>query len=230
MGERLVTGATEVRPGPTTMSGPRAIPATIAPWAGIVGAISITLGSVVTALAYSGSEGEPYSPLSHWVSELGQLGVSSLAMAFNVSLMISGACLAVFMLGLAASRTGWLRYIYGPVGVISGIAGTFVGIAPMNFIDTHTIAAQAFFNLGWIAVGLASIDFTRRPEARFPRWLSTLGGVTVLAFISFLIAFGQLDTSTGHPPFRLVVTLEWLVLAGIMTWVLLASWRWLRAP
>lgn len=202
--------------------------ATAAPVAGLVGSLAITGASVMSALAYTGTEGEAYSPLNHWVSELGELDVSSLAAVFNVGLMIGGACLAIFMLGLAASRSGRLRFLYGPIGAMSGIAGIFVGVAPMNYVGAHTIAAQTFFNLGWIAVGLASIDFLRHPEVRFPRWLSALGGLTVMAFVSFLILYYQPDTTTGHPPFRLVVTLEWLVLAGIVAWVFVASWRWLR--
>lgn len=229
MGERLVSGATNVQEGSLATSGPRAILAMLAPWAGLVGSVTFAFGSVVAALAYSGSEAEPYSPLNHWVSELGQLGVSSLAMVFNIGLMVGGACLAIFMIGLASSRTGRLRYVYGLVGAISGIAGIFVGIAPMNYVGPHTIAAQTFFNLGWIAIALASIDFVRHPEARFPRWLSAVGGLAVVAFVSFLIVFYQPDATTGHPPFRLVTTLEWLVLGAIMVWVFLASWRWLRA-
>ena len=160
-----------------------ALLARIAPWAGLFGAIAITSGSILAALVYRGTDGKSYSPLNHWVSELGQLGVSALAVFFNGALMLGGACLAIFMLGLAASRTGRLRYAYGPVGAISGIAGIFVGIQPMNYIGPHTIAAQTFFNLGWICVALASLDFIRRPESRFPRWLSVLGFVTVVAFI-----------------------------------------------
>jgi hypothetical membrane protein len=219
---------TEARSRGISSRGWRSLLATIAPVAGIVGALAITAGSVISALAYKGTEGEAFSPLNHWVSELGQLGVSSLAGVFNVGLMVGGTCLALFMVGLAASRPGRLRYLYGPIGAISGIAGIFVGVAPMNYVGPHAIAAQTFFNLGWIAVGLASIDFLRRPDPRFPRWLSSLGGLTVLAFISFLIVFYQPDTTTGHPPFRLVMTLEWLVLALIIGWVFLTSWRWLR--
>lgn len=229
MGEQLVSGATGAGSRGHFIERPRAALVAFGPVAGMVGALAITFGSVAAALAYRGSEGEAYSPLNHWISELGQLGVSSLAMIFNVGLMVGGACLALFMLGLAASRTGRLRYAFGPIGAISGIAGIFVGIAPMNYIGPHTIAAQTFFNLGWIAVGLASIDFLRHPDPRFPRGLSLLGGLTVAAFISFLIVFYQPDTTTGHPPFRLVMTLEWLVLAGMIAWVFLASWRWLRA-
>lgn len=224
----MVSGATGVRTVGVTRRGWRSLLGTISPLAGIVGAVAISGASLISALAYRGTEGEPFSPLNHWVSELGQLGVSSLAAVFNVALMIGGACLAIFMLGLAASRSGRLRYVYGPVGAISGIAGIFVGVAPMNYTGPHTIAAQTFFNLGWIAVGLASVDFLRRPDVRFPRWLSALGGLTVVAFIYFLIVFYQPDTTTGHPPFRLVMTLEWLVLAGIIVWVFAASWRWLR--
>ena len=104
----------------------------LAIWAGLIGASVIAIGSVVTALAYTGSKGQSYSPLNHFVSELGQLSVSRLAVVFNTSLIVGGVCFVVFILGLAAAGQGWLRYVYGLVGVIAGIGGALVGVFPMD--------------------------------------------------------------------------------------------------
>ena len=104
----------------------------LAIWAGLIGSSVIAIGSVVTALAYTGSKGQSYSPLNHFVSELGQLSVSRLAVVFNTSLIVGGVCFVVFILGLAAAGQGWLRYVYGLVGVIAGIFGALVGVFPMD--------------------------------------------------------------------------------------------------
>jgi hypothetical membrane protein len=211
--------------------------ARVAAWAGLVGVAAITGSSVVAALAYSGTSGEPFSPLNHWVSELGEVGVSELAWVFNVGLMVGGTCFVVFMLGLAATRTGWLRFGYGLIGAVTGVAGSLVGVFPMNVIGAHQLAAFAFFNLGWIAVGIASVDFVRRPEARFPRWLAVLGVLTVAAFIAFMQSlrtdpsFGEdvLAAPIDRPGIWMVTALEWAVIIGILAWTLAASVTWLRA-
>ncbi len=172
---------------------------------GLTGPIVMGMASLITALAYRGIADEGYSPFNHWVSELGEIGVSQLAGVFNVGLMVGGACFVVLMIGLGWLRGGRLARLYVGVGVVAGIAGLFVGIFPMNQIGPHTIAAQGFFNLGWIAVALASFDFVRRRDRRFPRWLSVLGAATVLAFLAFLVAFyGYAHTRSGcRPTFHL---------------------------
>ena len=80
----------------------------VAAWAGLIGVTAISLGSIATAIVYSGKQGEAFNPLNHWVSELGEVGVSDLASVFNVSLIVGGVCFVVFMIGLAATRGGLL--------------------------------------------------------------------------------------------------------------------------
>jgi hypothetical membrane protein len=204
--------------------------------AGILGASVIAVGSVVTAAVYRGADGEPYNPLNHFVSELGELANSELAPVFNLSLIVGGVCFAVFMSGLAASRPGKLRLVAGAVGVVAGIGGSFVGVYPMDQLSRHSLAAMTFFNLGWIAVGMASLDFVIHPDPRFPRPLAVLGAATVAAFIGFLREVGANTTASGglatpdpRPPVWALTTLEWLTIAGIVGWVLLVGAGWLRA-
>jgi hypothetical membrane protein len=207
----------------------------LAACAGIVGATVIGVGSIATALAYRGADGRPYSPLNQFVSELGELAQSELARVFNLSLIVGGICFVVFMTGLAVSRPGILRTIAGGVGIAAGIGGAFVGIFPMDYPEQHIVAASTFFNLGWIAVGLASLDFVVRRDPRFPRWVALVGFATVAAFLAFLRELGA-ATSAGDlavpdtlPAVWAVPTLEWLTIVGIVGWVLLVGASWLRA-
>jgi hypothetical membrane protein len=208
----------------------------LAACAGIVGAGAIGVGSVVAAVAYRGSDGEPYSPLNHYVSELGELAHSELARAFNLSLIAGGVCFAVFMSGLAASRPGRLRLLAGCVGVVAGIGGSFVGVFPMDHLRQHSFAAMTFFNLGWIAVGLASLDFVVHRDPRFPRGLAIVGLATVAAFIGFLRELDANTTASGgvvspeiRPEVWALPTLEWLTIIGIVGWVMLVGASWLSA-
>lgn len=203
--------------------------------AGIVGAFVIVVGSLITAIAYRGAGGASYSPLSHFVSELGELAQSELAGVFNVSLIVGGVCFAVFMLGLAAGRPGLLRLLGGAVGLVAGLGGAFVGVFPTDFGVLHGLAATAFFNFGWIAIALASVDFVVRRDRRFPRGLAVLGFVAVVAFIAFLREVG-VNTSAGllivpevRPDVWALPTLEWLTIVGIVGWVLSVSVSWLWA-
>lgn len=201
------------------------------PAVGVVGSAFFMLASVVAALAYSGTTGEGFSPLNHWVSELGELGVSSLAFVFNVGLVVGGLALALFMAALGVLRRTRLAWLYLPIGVVAGVSGALVGIFPMNNRGIHIMVALGFFVLGWIAVGLASLDIWRRPDPRFARWLPALGAITVALFLAFLSVYiPYLYTGTGddRPAISIATTLEWLVLFGIIGWVLAASYTWWR--
>ncbi|MHB8891431.1 MAG: DUF998 domain-containing protein [Candidatus Limnocylindrales bacterium] len=212
------------------------VPARIGSAAAILGAGAIAVGSVVTAVPYSGAAGEAYSPLNHWVSELGQPGVSDLALVFDVSLIVGGICFAVLMLGLLGAVPGRLRFAFAPIGVVAGLGGMFVGIFPMNISPQHGLAAMTFFNLGWIAVGLASIAILLRRDPRFPRWLALVGAMTVACFIAFLVALrvdpiltiGQLGAPAVRPALWVVAALEWAVIVGILAWTFLVGLCWRR--
>jgi hypothetical membrane protein len=203
----------------------------IAPFAGLIGGAVLAITSIVTAIAYEGRAGEGYSPFNHFVSELGEVGVSSLATVFNIGLMIAGPCFVLFMVGLALSRSGGIRYAYGILGGISGFAGFFVGIFPMNDGTIHGVVAGTFFGLAWIAIGLASLDFVLDREPRFPWWLAILGGVTVLVSVAFLLVLAGegLGVPSPRPGFLAVTSLEWLVVISVIAWVLATSITWLRA-
>jgi hypothetical membrane protein len=205
----------------------------IGPAAGILGSVVFVLCSLVAAVVYSGTAGEGFSPLNHWFSELGEMGVSQLATLFNIGLFVSGLCLAIFLAALGSLRRGRIGWLYAIIGIIAGVGGAFVGVFPMNSRGPHIVAALTFFVLGWVAVALASYDIWRRPDSRFPRWLPWLGALNVLTFLLFLSQYIQYLTYTGagspdRPAFQAVVVLEWLVLVGIMGWVLVASIGWWR--
>ena len=202
-----------------------------APQIGFIGSAIFMVAAAVAAVAYTGTAGEGFSPLNHWVSELGELGVSTLALVFNVGLFVGGLALALFMAALGLLRRSRLAWLYLPVGFVAGVSGAFVGVFPMNNRGIHIVFALGFFVLGWIAVGLASLDIWRRPEARFSRWLPWLGALTVLVFLAFLSVYiPYLYTGTGsdRPAFSVATVLEWLVLVGIIGWVLVASLTWWR--
>ena len=205
---------------------------------GVLAFVLIALGCVAAAIGYTGAAGEPYSPLNHWISELGQEGVSARASVFNGCLVLGGLAFVEFVAGLWRSSPSRLRWAFGPVGVLAGIGGALVGVFPMNHPVQHVAAASTFFNLGWLFVLLASASFVRAHEPRHPAWLAAVGGASVVAFLAFLVSLqadafarGRMASSgpiTGRPDVWIAPVLEWATLISIMVWVLLTSLAWWR--
>jgi hypothetical membrane protein len=64
------------------------------------GAASAILGALIAGLAYRGRQNERYSILNHFISELGEVGISRLAWVFNLGLILCGLCLLPASLSL----------------------------------------------------------------------------------------------------------------------------------
>jgi len=66
---------------------------------GFIGSAVGYLFILGAAIPYRGHEGEPYSFARHFVSELGEIGVSDGSMLFNVGLILAGFFYIPFMIG-----------------------------------------------------------------------------------------------------------------------------------
>jgi len=67
----------------------------------IVGPSIVVIGVSITALVYRGKEGESYSPLNQYISELGEVSVSRLSWLFNLSMILTGLYLIPACISLA---------------------------------------------------------------------------------------------------------------------------------
>ncbi|MBI5684401.1 MAG: DUF998 domain-containing protein [Verrucomicrobia bacterium] len=199
---------------------------------GLLGVVIVITGCVVTALPFHGEQGENYSVLNHFISELGIVGVSKLAAVFNGSLTCAGLVIAVFMAGLGRHLQTALAQTASVAGVASGALCSVVGRIPMNDLVPHLWAAFAFFSCGLLTVGLFCVEIARDKEERLPRWLAVAG---LLAFVSFA-AFLAYPLVTRQTPFEIVrisrtarpdiwavAILEWLVLITVTAWIILVS-------
>lgn len=197
---------------------------------GAAGAGLILLGSLIAALFYRGRLGEAYNPLNHFVSELGELGISAAAWVFNGGLLIGGALLVVFLVGLGRRIGGWLGALFGALGLACGVCGTAVGAVPMNDLLSHIFWARSFFNLGLGTMLFFSlIALLGRPG--LPRRLTIPGVVATLAFAAFL-AIPQPTASSGgdvlgavmamlnspRPAIWIPAIFEWLAVLSVLGW------------
>lgn len=197
----------------------------------------ILLGMAVAAIPYRGYAGEGYSPLNHFISELGEIAASRLAWAFNLGIVLGGVGLGAFLLLLTDRLTGNFRRALLVAGVVAGTSGTLVGIFPMDYQATHRLVSEIFFLSGWIAAGIFSAWLLAALRSGFPRWLLLPGVVVVVISLAFI---GVYSTYVGTDPagrildrpqtFWTIPFLEWASLLSLLGWFACVSLVLLREP
>jgi len=186
--------------------------------------------SLITALAYRGEDDEPYSPLNHFISELGKVGVSRLSWVFNLGLILAGLCMLLESISLGLMLDNLLGKIALGFGVISAISLAMVGLFPMNRRKPHGYAALAYFRSGLVMVILFSLAILfQKDETRiFSRWLSLAGILPVTAFSTFLLMIQKAYKATEDPlatkdvarpkVWNLAIA-EWSIFVTMLVWI-----------
>jgi len=197
---------------------------------GFLGPLIIVCGSLLTALAYTGKIGEIYSFQNHFISELGEIGVSEWALVFNGSLFIGGLCITGFMLGTARIFNNRFGIVFGLIGLVTGISGSLVGVFPMNKLDAHITVAMWFFRAALAVSAIFAIYVIASKQDKFTRWTSI--PAASISVITFIFLFVLEPVGTGENPLVLTVDrpvfwpnalLEWGIFFSIMIWVLATS-------
>ncbi len=193
----------------------------------------IVLGIIDAALQYRGKRQERYSLLNHFISELGEVGVSKRALIFNSSLFFGGLMLLPFVITLGItfqSILGWLGTVAGVIAVL-GVAA--VGIFPMNNLKPHGRAAMTFFRGGLVMVIFFGLAILFQPADRIvvPRLANILSILAIAAYGSFLgLLTGPKKEKTDwdnldpekkpeRPRFWWVPFLEWMVFFTTIFWL-----------
>ncbi len=202
------------------------------PFLGIFGSAFISFAVLAGALVYTGAQGEAYSILNHFISEIGRVGVSGAAWLFNTAMVVSGALFIPFCLGISLrlkTVAGWLAFA---AGVAASVALAGVGLCPMNNIGPHIAFAMWFFRLGLVMVLLygAAVLLQPRRASRLPRAAALASLPAVLAYSAFLFFSGMLTkdgpnpldagTFVDRPPFWPIALLEWMVFFTTILWFL----------
>ena len=126
--------------------------------------------------------------LNHFISELGELGISRAAWIFNGGLLLAGLVMLPYVIGIGivfGSLLGWLGTAAGVIAVL-GVAA--VGVCPINNIESHRTAAITYFRAGLVMVfffGLA-ILFQPAGRATIPQAANLLSLLAFLAYAVFL--------------------------------------------
>jgi len=206
------------------------------PTLGLAGSAVILVCILVAMSVYRGKNGERFSIWRHFVSELGEVGVSRFAWVFNSGLIICGLLFFLMMPGVGLSLNSLWGYLATISGMIAAIGCLFVGVYPMNNIKPHIKAAMTYFRAGLATVILFSIAILAQDqnERIIPLYALFVSGVGIISYASFLFNLGKslkqresnaLDTSTiqERPRFWLMPLLEWMVVIFTILWFLIIS-------
>ena len=203
----------------------------------MAGLISSLTGSLIAAGAYIGKDNERYSVLNHFISELGEVGVSQRAWAFNLGLLLAGVCLLPGSISLGLILPGTLAKIAMIFGVICAISLSFVGLFPMNKEKAHGRAAMTYFRTGLLMVILFSLAIAFQPadERVISPWFSLFGLLPIGAFSAFLVLIGRAVRESGADPLAadsesrprvmVLAVVEWLIFISETAWFLLSIIR-----
>ena len=201
------------------------------PLFGLVGSVLVCLVILAVGITYRGRSSEPFSPLNHFISELGQWGISGNAWLFDAALIVSGILFIPFCVGLGMALRGWWGYLGLGAGVLAGIFLAGVGMFPMNRLGPHILTATWFFRFGLATTLFFGIAVLRQRErTEVPKSASIFSLLACATYALFLgiasipgVAGGNpLDPATlaHRPGFWLLALLEWGVFFGTVVWFL----------
>jgi hypothetical membrane protein len=169
---------------------------------GMAGCLVPAASSLVAALLYRGKGAERYSPLNHFVSELGEQGVSRAAALFNGGLVAGGLAMIPFFAWLGLAVGGIWGILAAAAGIWASVSCALVGIYPMSKLMPHIRAATSYFRGGLAAVALWALGIWLGPVERVPRGAAAAGAAAAGVYTAFLIVGairyrGRLSASRG---------------------------------
>jgi len=204
----------------------------IFPLFGLLGTGLIILGIGTSALRYQGQRAERFSLLNHFISELGEVGISPTANLFNLGMILGGLTLLPYMIGLGFwfdSLAGWLGSATGVVAVLAVVA---VGIFPVNNLTAHIRAAMTYFRTGLIMVLFFALAIIFQPAGHkpIPQAANVLSLLAFIPYAGFLFLSGrrynqnQAEALDPHmeserPRISLLAILEWAVFFTTILWL-----------
>lgn len=200
--------------------------------AGLLGCLLAVLGVLISGTAYRGKQGERYSPLNHFISELGERGVSERAWAFNWGLILCGLLLLPATINLGFTIPSVWAKVGMVFGVITAVNLSLVGVFSMDRLKPHGIAAVTFFRAGLLMVFFFSLALAFQPADYqvFPRWLALAGVPAVVAFSTFLVLMAKAHKTKDQPlnpkewsrprVWKMAIS-EWSIFVTIVFWFLI---------
>ena len=202
------------------------------------GTLIIMIGVVIASISYRGRKQERYSLFNHFISELGEVGISKNAWAFNIGMIIGGILFLPLMVGLGLRLNtvfGWLGTVFG---LVAAISATLVGVFSMERLTPHRRAAMTFFRSGLLTVLFFTIAiFTQSGEQKLiPLGLNIIGIIALASYSTFLLTVRNKMDKDENPNYILdpqqqpdrprvwrSAVLEWSIFFSTLIWFVMAG-------
>ncbi len=216
--------------------------AKVYPYLTLAGTALILIGTLISLIPYRGRGGERYSLFNHFISELGEKGISKAAWGFNTGMMLGGWLFLPLMLVLGtrlSSVPGWIGTAFG---IAAGVAASLVGVFSMERLTPHRRAAMTFFHSGLYCIIFYTTAIFAQPAAEraVPLTLNIAGLLAIGSFSAFLLLVYAkpkpkedaeqtpnyiLDPNAmpERPRFWRTPILEWCVFFSIQIWFVAAA-------
>lgn len=203
-----------------------------------IGALTILVGTIVSMIPYRDRNGERYSMLNHFISELGEVGISKSAWGFNTGMTIGGWFFLPLMIVMGIQLSSVLGWIGAGLGMVSGVAASMVGIFSMERLTPHRKAAMTFFHSGLYSIIFFTIAIFAQPagERAVPLGVNIFGLLAIGSFSSFLVLVYSkprknenanyiLDPNAlpERPRIWKTAILEWCIFFSIQAWFIAAA-------
>jgi hypothetical membrane protein len=202
------------------------------------GTLLILIGVLISIFPFRDRAGERYSLLNHFISELGEKGISKAAWGFNTAMIISGWLYLPLMIMIGvklASVPGWIGASFG---VVACVAASLVGVFSMDRLNRHRKAAMTFFHSGLWCILFFTLAIFSQPVGgrRIPLGLNIVGLLAIASFGSFLLTVYSKPNNVSQPNYILdpnapperpkvwrTAILEWCIFFTIQAWFLMAA-------
>jgi hypothetical membrane protein len=206
-------------------------------YCGILGCVLMVACVWGASFPYVGMYDETYSPINHYISELGDRRFSEWAGLFNYGLMLSSSLLLVFSIGFTRQYRGWRQVVVGILGLSTSISCFLVGAFPVDNLRPHILVAMVFFHSALVMVFFNTALTIFSPKPVLPKWTITLGFVTAACFAAFVISPSDLLREWVRDPKHFLrpeiwiqPILEWACFYSIIIWILTVAVLMLRRP
>ena len=153
----------------------------------------------------------PYSPMSNWLSDLGNANVNpSGALFYNIGIVATGVALLLFFLGLSQWKMGenliqnFMLFLTQGCGILGALALIMSGLYPINFFALHSFFSTCLDILLGTAFAFSVAALRYHPTC--PRWLLIVGASTALVTLLYGV-------------FHAVFVLEWVTIALFLCYV-----------
>lgn len=202
---------------------------------GLAGGLVVIFTALLAAAFYRGRKNERYSPLNHFISELGELGVSRLAWLFNAGLITGGLVLLPYTIGLGLLLPGVWSKLAMVAGCVTALSMALVGVFPMNNLKPHTLVAMTYFRAGLVMVILFTLAVGLQPDTQVvvPKMVNWAGALAIQAYGAFLFVMGRAARrgedilnplqAERRPLFWLLPALEWGIFVSTVIWFLMVG-------